>query len=49
MVARHAGTDITIVAGHAIVEHTRVAENCSAEGDGTEMTVRAILVVGTGK
>ncbi len=49
MVARHAGTDVTIVTGHAIVEHTRVAENCPAEGDCTEMTVRAILVVGTGR
>ena len=48
MIARHAGTDVTIVTGYAIVNHTRMVKNCSGKGNRTEVTVGAILVVGSG-
>lgn len=49
MVARRAGSDVTVVTGHAIVKYARVAENCPGKGSCTEVTVRAILIVGTGR
>ena len=49
MVAGLSGTDVTVVTGHAIVKNPCMAEYCPGKGNCTEVTVHAILVVGTGR
>lgn len=49
MICRLPGTDGTVVTGYAIVNHTCMVENCPGKGNRAEVTVRAILVVGSGR
>ena len=49
MIYRLSGTDVTVVTGYTIVHHARMVKNCTGKGSGTEVTVRAILVVGSGR
>lgn len=49
MVARHAGTDVTVVTGHAVVKNARVVEYCPGKGSCAEVAIGAILVVGDGR
>ena len=48
MIYRLSGTDVTIVTGYAIVNHTRVTEYCPGKGH-CIVTIHAILVVGSGR
>lgn len=49
MIYRLSGTDGTVVTGYTIVKHTRMVKKCPGKGSCTEVTVRAILVVGSGR
>jgi hypothetical protein len=49
MVGRHADTDVTVVAGHAIVKNTGMAEYCAVKGNFAEVASDAILVIGIGR
>lgn len=49
MICRLSGTDVTVVTGHTIVNHTCMVEYCPAKGNRAEVTVRTILVVGSGR
>lgn len=49
MICRLSGTDVTIVTGYTIVNHARMVKDCPGKGNCTEVTVSAVLVVGSSR
>ena len=49
MIGWLSGSDVTVVAGQAIVDNTRMAEYCAGKGNGAEVAIDAILVIGSGR
>ena len=49
MISRLADTDVAIVTGYTIVKYPGVTKNCPGKGSCTEMTVRTVLGVGSGR
>jgi len=49
MISRLADTDVAIVTGYTIVKYPGVTKNCPGKGSCTEMTIRTVLGVGSGR
>lgn len=49
MIGRLPGSDVTVVTGHTIVDNTCMTEYCTGKGNGAEVAIDAILVIGSGR